>query len=331
MSSKDERYLHRDTSFPAFLDPYDPATFSKHEPVHSNMAIHATTPAAWESISKSRSFSGEVSPDQTYDGLSSPRARSCTFSFFNVNTDRVLFPFSRYPRHLEGGRPVKIVGIPIDTMLDKELSMFYIASTPTQFGGHSFKTVYRSHVTFVRKHDLTLALTLWQLVDKTRNHIFSINSDGSSSVVCTSVTVNGESFAHVVVASFLNGIDFASSDSSGVRAIDGVKLGLLKDGIQCPESQCATHVVSMPNLKKHFLTAKHVECEPLRCDECDATFYLHSDLERHVVNVHENNRFVFILCLHCLVLSDNILSRLVSYRFCKAVMGNFVDHTAGTL
>lgn len=56
-------------------------------------------------------------------------------------------PLSMYPKHLPSGSPVKLLCLPPLMFADPAWTLFYIASTPTSWGG-GFQTVYVQQVYF---------------------------------------------------------------------------------------------------------------------------------------------------------------------------------------
>lgn len=268
---------------PLCLDPHDLDVFTNQQRVYTNKLIHATTRDAWQSIDSSRLCKGSISQDQSYDCLASPRARSRAFAFFLVNTDTAMFPFSSYPKNLEVGSKVKICAIPINILLDESLTMFYVGSTPTQFGGRAYKSGCRSHVTLVRERDIAFAKSEWVPMDKHSNGILRFNVDNEA-LVSTKISVNGRSLPHSVAVSFLNGVDVSGAD---ISAVDGIKLSLSMPESRCPLPGCSTRIQSFSSLKAHYLAVKHVSpLHTFKCKDCDKEYLQESQLQRHVASNH---------------------------------------------
>ena len=278
---------------PTVLNPCDAATFGAPERVHTDKLLHSTTPDAWKEISRTRICRGSVSENQSYDSFSRT-ASSLEFAFFMASPDRAIFPFSSYPKQLPAGSPVKLVGIPMTVLLQEDLSMFYVGSTPTQFGGNSYRSSYRTHVTFVRKDDVPLAQSLWERMEKRDNRVLYFDHHDVA-MVSTKLFENGRGHPHTVQVSFLGGLRLP--ESSNVQVYDGTKLSFSSERVVCPIPDCDFYCNSASVLKGHFLAAKHVHGVLFSCDECGKAFDAKSKLGLHVSSVHRAEKEH--QCLEC--------------------------------
>lgn len=128
--------------------------FLDEQPVIQNVLTHSTSPTAYTSICESGKIDAFVSDDITYDGFEISSSEPIRSAFFATNpaTGHAIFPFSRYPRHLKVGAPIKIILVPASVLLDAQYKLFYVASTPSQFG-QEYMRVFQSHVLVVRVND----------------------------------------------------------------------------------------------------------------------------------------------------------------------------------
>lgn len=268
------------------LDPNDPNIFTSHERVHTGKLVHSTTPGACAEIKRTRLVQGFVPKDQSYDSLTY-QARELEFAFFMVSPDRAMFPFSSHPKVLPTGSPIKLICISAQMLLRDDLTMFYVGSTPTQFGGNSYRSCYRSHVTFVRDEDVALAESLWERLDKRGNRILFFDSQNDG-ILSKKVCVNGSVHPHTVAVSFLGGLRLP--EVSDIDVYDGTKLSFSGEVVRCPSPDCSFHCGSFAALKDHFLVAGHVDGDLHACSECNKTFDVKSTLEHHFAAVHLNKK-----------------------------------------
>ena len=280
------------------LDPFDSDVFIHHEDLLTNVLTHSTSPKAYEGILVSGELKGSVGHDTRYDGMLQegvgtmppPPPPPAVFFMTHPLSEGTLFPFSRYPRRLADGAAIKILRVGATTLLDDNLTMFYVASTPTQFGA-LFQRVYQSLVYAIRADDwrsLSRAAELGYIpLDKRRNALLSFDADGDRARVATRVKVAGKTFPNAVVVGFCDKLKV--EPDVVVSAVDGVKLSFRNGKAACPMNSCDFRVDSLHSLKQHYRNV-HLKLRMYACHECQKTFSRHLTLERHIDSAHKGTR-----------------------------------------
>lgn len=283
------------------LDVCDDKVFSQPISVHS--LTHSTSPSSWRDISAARFCRGHVPDDQRYDGLNSLHGNApaptppLSFAYFMASTeDPALFPLSKYPKTLSSNAKIKIVIFDPKFLLDPHWALFYIASTPTQFGG-SFKKVYSSHVTVVHRNTPTFNIPRsrgWKQLDLSSNKILYASSTNSLELA-SKVSVSGTTYPHSLMVSFLGGLRYPEN-GIGPRVIDGFKLGFSNGVAECPVAQCNVKCNTVRNLRLHY-QGVHLKLKPYACPQCPKSFALEKNLTVHVSTVHGGERLH--VCTRC--------------------------------
>lgn len=263
--------------------------FINLQKVVQNVLTHATSPEAYDIICETGEVCGFVSDDVRYDGFSD-NVQPLRSAFFTANpqSDRVLFPWSPYPRHLDIGANIKIILIKASGLLDAEqYNMFYVASTPTQFGP-SFMRVYHSHILVVRTDDKTnleLAMKFFTRIAPAQTGATNalIYFEGEQLHVSTRVRVGDQTYPNVVIFSFCIGFRF---EPRTLPCIDGKKIGYRDSKVACPENLCLFTAKSTSELKVHY-RAVHMNVKAFVCAQCNKEFSLGTNLKAHMARVHE--------------------------------------------
>lgn len=267
------------------LDPNSDDVFIHHEDLLCNVLTHSTSPDSQKSIVESKEIKGSIPTSVRYDGYSDGQKQAPRGAYFvtHPESDGTVFPWSRYPKRLAEGAPVKILQIGAEVLLDENFKMFYVASTPTQFGAQ-FQRVYHSHVLAVHKNDrLNIAQAEQHFVamDKCHNSLFSF--EGNQARLATRVVVADKTFPNTVVIAFCEKLCL---EPNTVTTIDGVKLSFRDGKVQCPRESCVFQADSMHSLKDHYRNV-HLQLRLHKCTDCEKSFSRKLSLMRHIASVHQ--------------------------------------------
>lgn len=243
----------------------------------------------------SRLSIGCTPSDERYDGLetiSSHLIPRRTYFDVRPQSDGFFFPYSRYPKKLASGSPVKILSFDVKFVTHRDFSWYYVATTPTQFG-QSFLTVYHSQVLVVKRGTSEDAFAEAELGDrklmKIDSQVFCM-SEGGVAKIATKVAINGRLYPHCVVIAILGDFDFPSS--AAVEVQNGKKLSAVASKIDCPVSKCSVTCTSLASLKLHYGRV-HINSDDriFRCAKCNRTFASQVLLTIHEQRMHSPESF----------------------------------------
>lgn len=263
------------------------AAFTDVEYLQDNVITHSTSLEAYDSIISRGEAIGAVSDDIRYDGFSNDTEPFRSVYFMaNASSDGVIFPWSVYPKSLKDGTAIKILSIDAGLLLDNTYKLFYVGSTPTQFG-QKFLRTYQSHVLAIRADDrkhLNLATVQYSHVDLNNDNLLSF--EGRQARIATRVLVEGQSYPNKVMISFCNSLKVGSAN---VRTLDATKVAWHNAKIGCPFDSCSYRSDSWEYLKDHY-RAVHLKLSICQCHLCDRIFSWPGYLKWHITFVHENTR-----------------------------------------
>lgn len=269
------------------LDPFDFGVFTEQEDVLQNVLTHSTSPEAYRSIIDSGVAKGSVSSDIRYDGFASdvkpPRS---VFFATHPESDGALIPCARYPRHLADGAALKILKVSATALLDDRLEMFYVASTPTQFGPEYLR-VYQTHIFVIHKDDhdnMALAKRHFVPIDRLHNALLSF--EGDQARIATAVRVSGRTFRNNVSISFCNSFKLKPNET---MALDGKKFSFQNGKVSCPHDMCEFQGISLQHLKRHYLCV-HLKLKLHSCEKCEKSFARERSLRRHFASAHDRTQ-----------------------------------------
>lgn len=236
-------------------------------------------------------FKPFIPEEAKYDGFGDYSSELCARTHFELRpaSDMILFPFSRYPKKAPRQSPVKLISLDACFLLDSRYALFYVATTPTQFG-QSFKTVFQTHVAVVvagSKEEKFVTAADFQRLDKRSNQVFSFSSDDKATFA-VKVTLNEETYAHNVVLGFLGGLACPTELTPVIES--GVKLTISKEKFECPVETCHAAPNSLAGLKAHYIS-KHSDVKEFSCDICGKEFSTHQRLASHTDGVHGDVQF----------------------------------------
>lgn len=278
---------------PLVLNPHCADVFVAHENLLSNKLIHSTSVAACESIMASQRFVGSVpNDDERYDGFEawhvSPLSDLRRRVHFELRpaTDGLLFPFSLYPKKLESGSAIKILTLDDDLVSEPNYSLFYVASTPTQFGA-DYLTVYQTHVVAALGGSKEAELATkagFTMLDKHSNCVLQFSKRENHAVklatIATKVKVGDRTYHNRVVLSVLGDLAFPSN--ANVEVVDGTKVTFARQAVACPFRACTTSCSSFSSLKVHY-RAVHSNVKLFACATCKREFKSEGTLLAHRV------------------------------------------------
>lgn len=269
-------------NFTSKFDPTSSATFSSKENLLHNRLVHCTSPDACKSILENRTWVGSTPEDERYDGFNSASSGppiSRTHFEARPASDGVLYPFSRYPKDLEGGSDIEIMTVDVEFLKQSDYSMYYIGTTPTQFG-QSFLTVYHTHVGIAKRGtaEHQFAESNFRKLDKFENEVFSFSPNGNVSMAMK-IFANDKRFPHSVSVSFLGGLAFPDEDAR-VEVHRGKKYSVSMLRVECPVDGCSLSCANISKLKLHYARA-HTDVKLFSCGTCNKKFASRGVLECH--------------------------------------------------
>lgn len=110
-----------------------------------------------------------------YDGpLRDPTAPPGAYFRVHPESDAMVFPFSRYPKTLAGGSPIRILQLDMEMVHSMGYRMFFVAATRSQASSLRTERV-QCHVVFAVGEDSEICSKLMPEMDIHNNQILQRN------------------------------------------------------------------------------------------------------------------------------------------------------------